>query len=243
MNEGVARVARAQGKAAERCLAAAAAGRLGASPTAFDECLDGDTRGTVERARRKLEKREAEGCQVSEPPELALGDDRLAGSLAASAMTAALARDLFGDPAAAAASTDRRGSRCQATLLRQANRLLGSIWAEIPAAKAGALAGLRAEPAVNDGELSELVTETLTGSTRIDGAAAKLHKRVGNACADADAGMAAPGCQAASAASLGACAERSARCRACSLLLEADPRLLVDCDVFDDGAADASCAL
>jgi hypothetical protein len=44
----------------------------------------------------------------------------------------------------------------------------------------------------------------------------------------------------ADAASVARCAERAARCRACLLLVEADPGVALDCDALDD-PAEASC--
>jgi hypothetical protein len=50
-----------------------------------------------------------------------------------------------------------------------------------------------------------------------------------------------PGCGVANDAALGACLDERIRCRAC-LLLNAADGLARDCDVFDDGTADASCS-
>jgi cysteine-rich repeat protein/probable HAF family extracellular repeat protein len=238
INKGVAAVVRAQSKHNEKCLERAINGQLGASAIDLDDCLTANDDGVVTRAKESLQRRERSKCLRAEPPELSLGPDRLAGSPAASALPTFLVRDLLGDPAIASPSA---ASGCQKRVLEEANRVFDAVWKEIVAAKADALDGRSGEPAVNDIQLSDAIQSAiLRANSRVDKASASLRRRVSRACR-APIPLAIPGCEAADAISLSGCVTRAARCRACQLLLEADPRLSVDCDSFDNALADVSC--
>ncbi len=244
VNRGIDRLAAARSKVNERCLEDAARGRLGGDPTAFDLCLDADPRGKVSRARRDLEARERESCKADKLPELALGKDRLAGAVAATALPSALARDLLGQPAQAARRADKAAATCQQKLLKRSAGLFDTIWRELRDAKADKLAGRGSAPAVSDEELTAHVAQAVAGSRTITKATNALRERAVEACGSVPGLVALfAGCQAADADALGECADRAARCRACLLFVEADPGVALDCDVFDDRIVDDSCQL
>src|SRR4030095_12067737 len=92
VNSGVARVARAQTRNHEECLAAAAKGKLGSAPAAFDACLLADLPGRVAEAEQKLAQSETVACSPADPPELALSAARPSGPPARSELPAGLAR-------------------------------------------------------------------------------------------------------------------------------------------------------
>lgn len=241
VNQGIDRLARARAKTNERCLAEATSGDLGDDPAAFDLCLGTDPRGRVARAQRELPARERESCDSAHLPELALGEDRLAGAPAASALPTALVRDIFGDPAEAARS-DRGAARCQARVLSGTHALFDAIWRELRDAKTDKLAGRGSDAAVNDTDLTSHVAQVVAGSRSIGSAAGVLRERTNERCG----GLLSlptlfPGCDAADANALAGCAEQAARCRSCLLLVEADPGVALECDDFDDGSANASC--
>ena len=236
VNQGIAHVARTRARANERCLARAE------SSTDFDGCLEEDRAGRLERAAQGLAKVAQKSCHPDDLPELALGTDRLAEAAAAQELPSELARDLFGRPAVAAPTEDRRARRCQSAVLKHAHALSDTFAGEARAALAAKLEGRRTAPAVNGAELSRFVEEALEESPRIAKVAASLRRRAAGACADAPELTALfPGCASAEAEQVAACAERAARCRACELLEAANERLDVDCDLLDDLTADLSC--
>jgi|GEM_PF-3241576 len=243
---GVAAVVRAQRASALRCLADAAAGRVERlGPLGhFDGCLEADVEGGVARARARLAADEPAAC-AAEPPELGLGSDRLAGAGAASAEGAALARDLFGDPAAAVApATEPDAARCQRALLRQASAHQEAVLRLVRRALRATLrGGDGAPPAATDVELTAGVAAALqanAGLARAERAQGRaLERRCG---AQPDLAALAPGCAAPDAAGLAACAASAARCRACRVAVGTAPGLLLGCDALDDGAPNGSCA-
>lgn len=233
VNKGVAKVTRTQAKANERCLEQ--------DPSGLDDCLEADSEGRVSRAKQDLQKLERNKCLVSEPPELALGPDRLSGSPAASARPIQLVRDLLSNPATAASKGDKKAAKCQSQAVKQANGLFGAIWDVIRDAKTDALEGRGTDAVVNDRQLSSYIEQMVANSGSIAKAADKLRSRVVNACQHVDTMLVIPGCEAGDASAVGACADRAARCHACQLLLEADPRIEMDCDALDDGVVNSSC--
>lgn len=232
VNKGIARVARTQAEHNEKCLRAGAA---------FDECLETDPNGKITRAKQDLQKLERNKCLATEPPEFALGSDRLSGSPAASAVPVRLVRDLLGDPPTAASKSDRKAARCQTQTLQQANKLFDAIWQEIRAAKTDALKGRGTDAVVSNEQLGEYIQEMLSTSPSVKRATDRLDARIRGACGQVENLATIPGCDVASAGAVAACVSRAARCRACQLLLEADPRLTIDCDAFDNGVLDLSC--
>jgi polyhydroxybutyrate depolymerase len=235
VNKGVAKVARTRAKHNEKCLNGAGQGGD------FDACLEADPKNQVTRAQQDLQELERTKCLATEPPELALGADRLSGSPAASALPVRLVRDLLGDPATAAPTSDKKAAKCQTQVLKQADKLFDVIWDEIRAAKTVALEGRGTDAVVSDGQLSAYIEQALATSRSVAKTTDNLYKRVQGACEPVDNLAAIPGCAVGSASAVADCANRAARCRACQLLLEADAGLSVDCEGFDDGAADLSC--
>jgi cysteine-rich repeat protein len=243
VNGGVARVARAQSRNQEDCLSAASKGKLGTAPSAFDACIEADLQGRVSEAEQKLAQSEGEACSAEEPPALALGDDRLSGLLAASDLPAALVRDVFGAPASALDSREERlAARCQREVLKRTNGLFDTIWSEIRQAQSMKLEGRRTTPATSDAELSAFLEAELGSSRRIVQSQEKLLHKAAQRCEGVDLEALFPGCSPSNFLVFAACSIQTTRCRACELLAETNPRLVVDCDFFDDRATNASCA-
>jgi glucose/arabinose dehydrogenase len=243
VNRGVARVARAQAAAARRCLADAAAGRVGrlGPGGTFDACLEADVDARVARAADRVGAREPGAC-AAEPPELALGANRLAGVGPASLEGAALVRDLLGDPAAAAPSSERAAARCQRALVAHATGHLRSIFGATQRAVDASLRGGAGAPAVTDVELTAAVEAALATHGGLARGAERLGAALAKRCAGAgDLAAVVPGCGSGDPAALAACALGRTRCRACRLAVAADPGLALDCDAFDEGAANWSC--
>ena len=243
VNRGVSKVAKAQAASALQCLADAAHGRadqLGPLGS-FDGCLDADVDARVGRATSRLGSSEPEAC-TAEPPELALGPDRLSGAGPAQQEGSALARDLLGAPAQAASADDPAAARCQRAVLRRATRHQGAVFGAVRTAVDETLRGGPAAPAVTDVELSAGVAASLAESPALARGSRDLARALERHCG-AVAGLAAlvPGCAAGDATALATCVEGRSRCRGCRVAVAADPGLALDCDAFDDGVADASC--
>lgn len=241
VNKGIARVARAQAKVNEQCLESLVEGQLGSNPAALSTCLQADAKKKVTRAKQGLQKLERSKCLTAEPPELALGGDRLAGAPAASALPIQLLHDLLGGGVARASKNATRTGRCQTQVVKQSNIVFDAVWDVIRLAKADALYGSGADPAVHDGQISDDIYESLLASRKVMKASEKLRARVIDACGEVDSLLATPGCEVGDAGTVADCVDREARCQACQLLRAADVRLSVNCDAFDNGDADRSC--
>jgi cysteine-rich repeat protein len=243
VNRNVARVAQAQGRVNGQCLAAWVAGRvdrLGPPPATFDSCME-MTQERVARALERLADQEQAECLPEELPDLALGEDRLSGALPARYHMTGVISDLFGSPAAFTPSEDARITRCQRQVAKRSTRLFDAFWSTIVSAKNQKVKGRQTEPAGSDAELSEFIEAALVESAGVAQAGGRLERAFEQSCADVgDLAALFPGC-AADPAGVAACADRSARCRACLLLGESDPLLSVDCDWLDDGELNLSC--
>ncbi len=239
INDRATRVAKAQGKENLLCLSAAAGG---SEPDA-DACLSADVRSKVAKARAKVVLAEESAC--TSPP-----DFGYTGSLVASGAAAderrAFVHDLFGadfSAAVIAKATDAEGASCQRGLAKAADKLLAAELETFLSCKKARLAS----HAVYAPETLEACFDDITdGVANADSklamsigklAAARLKK-----CAAVDLAAAFPGaCGAAIGSAFDTCVVASASCRACRYFNVADG-LSRDCDLFDNGAADASCA-
>jgi len=245
-NRGGAGLARLQGAAGLACLRNAAAGavhRLG-TPATAQHCLTNDAAQRIESAAGRMALREADTCEAP-PPRFGFSASAAARD-AAVEEGAALVADLFGpdlDVALIGAAADPAGARCQADVLARTGALQKRLFARALALKKAALAG-RSEPAATSREtLAPMLLEPLAQDP--GGGYAKARAALAGAAArrcggQPDLAAAFPGCAAADVPTLAACAERAARCRFCRMLAAFDA-LSLDCDGFDDGAADASC--
>lgn|GEM_PF-6520769 len=248
LNQRAAALAQAQRRQARACLAAAAAGdteALGVPATA-QACLTNDPKGTIAAAQARTTAAEARKCDPARLPSFGY-----AGAAAVNAAGVAEPVGLFGDvfgadldAAVIAAASDPAGARCQADVARRASGLADALLAMAVAEKKRLLRG---KPdgtlAVSDEALGRLLLEHLGADPKGRAAAreAKLSDAVLSGCAGVDLDAAFPGCApSATPSALGDCAARAARCRACRAL-EAFDGLALDCDAFDDAAADGSC--
>jgi cysteine-rich repeat protein len=243
VNRHVARVGKAQGRANDRCLAAWLAGRddrLGPAPATLDSCLSADWEGRVAAAQERLASEEAERCLPDELPTLALGEDRLSGSAAASAEALALMGDLLGTPAGFTPSEDSGVRACQRQVSRRAGRLFDAFGRTASQAKSRKLRGRGTDAAGSDEALAIYIENALVESRALARASERLARTAARTCAEQDLRRLFPGC-AGDLSGVEVCADRSARCRACKVFRAADPLLMIDCDRLDDGQANLTC--
>lgn len=244
VNEGAAGLVAAQMREGLGCLARAA---KGSEPDA-QACLFADGRGKVGKARTRLTSRAAERCTPPLPPFGYVSPAEVADHAIAEA--AGLFADVFGaDLGAAVVSrgTSKADAACQDVVSEDAERTLAALFRLGGKAKARGLAGDRTLPPAPDaGSLGQGILADLTGdaSGKLTRAAEKLRKHAGKKCGAAALGTLFPGtcAAAADAEALAGCIDARARCRFCRGLATFD-ELPLDCDAFDDGSANASCAV
>ena len=178
----------------------------------LDACRFLDARGKLERAREKLAKGEAKKCTA--PP--AFG---FAGTEAAAEAATVASWGLVGDVLAAA---DDEEARCQQDLVKQTHAFFDTVWKE---------AGKLGKPAIADAstavDFESSLNAGLAASSKLAKRSAALAKKAARRCA--------------SGTSLATFGERAARCGACQAVNRAGA-LELDCDAFDDGDSNASCA-
>jgi hypothetical protein len=239
LNKGGAALAKLQGATSLACLKNAARGVAGAQA-----CLSADGAGKLAASMAKLGAKETKSCVG----EVAFGRTSAATVYgAAGTEGVALMADLFGadlEAAAIAAATDPVGAKCQEEVTRRANAAVDGLWKLTLRQKKAVLLGAKVAMAIDAESLGDMLLAHLASDpkggvsklfTALDAGAAKR-------CGGVDLVAAFPGCAPADLPSLGACAERAARCRFCREL-EAFDALTLDCDTFDDAdGANASCS-
>lgn len=258
MNKAGAAVVREQGKSNLSCLKQAARGnakKLGVAPQTqtAEACLTNDVGGKVDRRLDKLVSRDATRCLATsaQRPDFAYTTALQVAAVAAPTARAVV-RALFGadlDLAVVTRDADREGAKCQAEVLKRANLVVDALWKAALKGKKVALKGGRSgsPPAVGAApalRVAVLAYLEAAGARGIDKASSKLVGGTGARCGDVGTpiGGLFPGCEGAGdPAAVGDCAAEAARCQFCQSL-EAFDELGLDCDVFDDGEADASCA-
>lgn len=237
MNDAAAKVVKAQMGAAQKCLKAASSGRLAPGQTA-QQCLGADDGAKVARAAAATA---AKATSVCKPPLPDFGH-AAASTVSAAAVAGALGTfgDLFGpdlDAATIVAATDKAGAKCQAAVAKATDTLLATLLGELRACKK---LGLKSASIASAAALAACL-DALDGDARgkVARARAKLAATLTGRCATTTLATAFPG-ECAAASDVPGCVATRARCQVCNVFNDADG-LDADCDVFDDGLADASC--
>jgi hypothetical protein len=242
MNAGLLRVARAQSKEGTRCVQQGAKGKLASS---IEACLTADPKGKVGKVAQKTLSDEGRRCGA---PASFGPDDAAAVNAAAIAAARDTLHDLFGpnaDAAVLSKQADPAGARCQKALLKAASGCLSAKLADFNACKK---AGARNGAITSSAELGACLGEDLRGhiAKACDDPARpdKIRRALDRKCLakGADLAAALPPCGiAGDAEATFACLEPRIECRACQAVKLADA-LALDCDLFDDGLDNASCA-
>ncbi len=243
INKDGANVAKAQGKENAHCLKDAGNAKI--PPGTAQSCLTADARGKVQKKENKTTAVEAATCN----PAPSFG---FAG--AASANTAGVQRevalmgDVFGgdlDAAVISCGTNKPGCKCQQKILGVVEKLadvkLGLfVKCKKAVLKNGANSDAALEACVNDGGTPGSIAADTTG--KIAKTVVKLDDAITKKCdtPGVTAGAFPGNCTGSSGNTLGTCLDTQVECRVCQFLNQTDA-LAVDCDLFDDGAADASC--
>ena len=220
---------------ARRCLREGETGRV----TDVGACLSGDASGRIARRADQVARLYSGGrCDGDEPIQQGAANGIAAHRNAA----VGLSGDLLGRPLPASPELGGAERACRTRVVRRSGEAFAAVLA---AHRRCAAAGMRAGT-VTDG--ATLAAQCATfAQIDADGSAAaaltRLQADTASACAGAALATALPGLAAlchATPTALSDCAAARARCRACAALRDTGGRQL-DCDLFDDDTANASC--
>ena len=233
LNGGFEGLARAQARNLRRCFRDAARDRV---PDLL-ACVEEDRGDRRQRAEEKTRAQAELFC--AEPPEFGPpGPDEVVAG-AAELAPEWLTRTFGADPDAALLDDD--GERCQRGVLAGLQRCEKLRVRSFNRCKTAGLG----DGSIGDAEaLGECLDADPRGRVeRLCGPEAqRVMRALERRCRDRAVALdsALPGCGAAEPAATAACLDRTQRCALCLALSAADD-LALDCDLYDDGAADASC--
>ncbi len=226
LNRGFERVARAQGKLNARCVRDAGRGEI---PSA-EACLAQDVEGKVQKAKDKNLAGETKRCTNVKPPFGAT--DAATGNQVGTDKDLDLMHALFGFDLDGVIIKDNAGAKCQAKVAKLASKCQeAKLRAFNKCKKIGLRRGIIPFQDDIDTCLGRL------GSRKCDPVGTALTKCV---LTGVDLSDAFPGCDTDDLAELTSCLGSLVVCRVC-LALDAVDGLNRDCDLFDDGLANASC--
>jgi hypothetical protein len=220
---------------ARRCLREGEVGRV----ADVEACLSGDASGRIARRADQVARLYPGRCDGDEP----IQQGAAAGTAAHRAAATGLAGDLLGRPLPVSPELAGAERDCRTRVGRRAGEALAAVLA---AHRGCAAAGMRAGTVI-DGASLDAQCGTFAQVDGGGGASAALDRLAADAataCDGASLATALPGLDAAcltTPTALADCAGARARCRACAALRDTGGRQL-DCDLFDDGTANASCA-
>lgn len=243
LNRDGAAVAKQQGLESVACVKGAAAGKLTGTAQA---CLTADAKGKVQKKKDKTASDDGKLCTVAPGFGYTGAAATNAGAVQAELD---LATDVFGaslDPAIVGCATSKLGCQCQQKVFGDVEKLADKKLAEFLKCKKTTLKN----GATSVASLRACVADAGTpGSIAADskGMIAKALKNVNTDVAkkcDAKGvtSGAFPGdCNGLAGTALGSCLDVRVECRVCQAANDMDG-LFVNCDLFDDGAANGSCA-
>lgn len=249
LNKSAAKIGLQQGKENASCLRDAATGKLTAPMTA-QACLTADRRGKMLKKTEKVQDLEAEKCGASTPDFAHTGSATVISGAQAGRLLAFA--DLFTDTVDDALVPCEQNPdicACQEVGADGTDALMKIKATTFLKCKKRALKNGAANPA----EIARCITDpTLAGSIaadtkgKIQKVVDKIADKIATEC-DAsgvtlDAFTSHASCSGLEGGALADCIDRTTSCRTCQVLSTVDHLELEDCDVFDNGAADGSCA-
>lgn len=240
LNKDGAKVAQAQGKENLGCLKSAGKNQLVGTAQA---CLTADAK---QKVQKKLDKAVADDTGFcGTVPNYAYTGGAEVGTAAQTGELDLIA-DVFGSPLDAAVidcATDKDGCLCQQKAMKAAEKIAAAKLKEFVKCKKNALKN----GATSDEDIEDCVDEDSTaGSIAADskGKIAKKQQKLEDDVAANCTGVSDPfpgACDSLTGTALSDCIDRQVECRVCQIINEMDA-LFVNCDEFDDGLANASCA-
>lgn len=240
MNNKARLVAKAQNKEGRNCIKNSGKGK---EPSA-ETCLTADAKGKVAKKQSKVQDTFAKKCTGAEPIQqgvTAMNDAYVRGPLD-------LVHDLFGEPIDQSTVTpaSKDAQKCQDKAIQRAGQVFDTKVLEFRKCKKE---GMKDALILTSADLRDrcLTPSIPDAKGKIAKRIAKLEADVGKFCGEsvADLGTLFPGLPAgtchATVAELADCVEERVECRVCQTLNAADG-MDRDCDEFDNGALDSSCA-
>ena len=232
-------VSQQAGKSATGCMKAATAG----DEPNCEACVVNNPDGKIAAKETKVTELFGPGAKCDPVPLVIVKPAAIGNAAHRSAITRIM-HELFGNPIGFV-STDKMDAKCLNKAVQRSTQAFTEIIKQQRACKKNGLKG---------GSISSNATLTAQCGTfsQIDGAGkaagklAKLDADILSACAQPGIDLAAlfdglpPACHG-TAAALSSCLQAHTRCRACYALNYADSETM-NCDVFDDGTTNASCA-
>jgi cysteine-rich repeat protein len=223
------------GKLATTCATAASKG----DEPDPDACLANDGKGTVAKAAAKVGTDDAKHCAGGAP----FGYTSAATAVAASdAGMRALVHDVYGPALNGVIGAGTTG-KCQVAVLSSLRKILKVKTSLFLTCKKNGLKA-KTQPFGSSADLQTCFDQLIAdGAGKIAKAVTSLEETVVKKCPSISLATAFPGaCSgAADAAALAACIDRRVECRICQIFNGVDG-LARNCDLFDDGAANASCS-
>jgi hypothetical protein len=244
LNKDGAAIAKAQGGQNRVCMKAAGQGTIG-SPAL--NCFVSDPKLKITKANEKTTKDNTKLCTET-PPDFGYTDDGAVNSGGVSGRLNILP-SLFGDPmnfdtVLVSCTTNAAACACQSKVYADTNKLADTKLAMFLKCKQAALkGGATSATALEDCLNNPAVPGSLAADTKgaIAKGVAKLTADILSKCDGENVMNAFPGtCTGLNGAALGTCIDTFVECRTCQTIVRMDG-LTLDCDLFDDGAANMSC--
>lgn len=245
LNKDGSGVAKQQGKLNSGCLKSAGT----TSPGAGQSCLTADAKGKVQHAKLKTSSDDAAACGTV--PTFGYTGGTTVNTAAVQGELS-LAADIFGgdlDAAVISCTSNKAGCKCQQKVLGDVEKLGDAKLKEFVNCKKAALkAGANSATALSDCVSNAGTPGSIAADTKgkIAKAAGKINADVVKSCDTPGVTATAfpgdcTGLTGSSLPTLGACLDARTECRVCQIINQMDG-LSVDCDLFDDGIANTSCA-
>jgi len=243
LNKDGSLVAKEQGKANSACLKGAGMGTL---PSTAQSCLTADANGKVQTKQNKTVSNATKFCGT--PPSFGFTSAATVNGAAVQAEVDLVA-DIFGanlDTAVVSCSTSKAGCQCQQKVLGDVEKLADKKLAEFikckkTALKNGATSATSLRNCVNNAGTPGSIAADTKGM--LQKALKTVNTGIDKKCdmPGVTSGKFPGDCSSFSGSALGGCLDILVECRVCQMLNEMDG-LFVNCDLFDDGVANGSCA-
>jgi hypothetical protein len=241
VNKDGAAVAKTQGKEHLACVKGAGKGTVADAQA----CLTADVKGKVAKAKGKTSAAATKSCTVA--PSFGF-TGAAAVNTAAQDADVDLVADVYGanlTSAIISCTTNKAGCGCQQKISKSVESLAAVKFATFVACKKAALkAGANSSQALKDCVENAATAGSIAADTKgkIAKSVSNLNAAIVKSCqTPAVTAGAFPGkCTGLDGALLGTCLDTQVECRVCTAINEMDG-LFVNCDLFDNGIADASC--
>jgi len=237
MNKAGSKVAKAQGKSVAACLKDAGRGNLPPGQDA-QACLTADAKGRVAKAKSITDATELSYCGAL-PPGFGYAGAAAVNDAAIEEVLA-LTADVYGVDLSGSvidASTDKAGATCQSKVQKALDRIMHTKVKEFLKCKKD---GLKSDSIVSAATLTDCFDRIIDDpKQKVSKTVTRLADTIATACSGVAAATAFPGA-CAGAGDVTSCIDALVECRTCRMLDQMDA-VERDCDLFDDGAANASC--